>query len=328
MKKFLKSFFDAIFVTRPILFIPVWGYFILGYYLCSSLYNSPNLFQINIYDFNYKFILYFSYKELTTMLFISISAASTYVLNQLVDIDTDSINQGIPIIAKTSFPKKIAVIENIILIILPLMYSFFINKTFFILFLSAFFMNILYNIKPFYFTGKPFLDFLSNAFAYGIITFGLGWATANGYTFTNIPLMLKSALPYFLFMCAGSINSTIPDKIGDKETGKITTVVAIGAKRANIISIIFIIIALIFSIINKDIIAIITSCVSLVLFVKYHITQDYKDGLLTFQVGGGFLMVMVVFIFPQALIWGLFVFFATRIYFKKRHNINYPSVGN
>jgi 4-hydroxybenzoate polyprenyltransferase len=128
-------------------------------------------------------------------------------------------------------------------------------------------------------------------------------------------------------MSCGSIGSTIPDETGDRETGKITTVIYLGKEKANLLCILFLVLALLSSIYNSDFLMIIMSIVSLPLFVKYQITGNRRDGVYAFQICGGILMFLVLFIFPWFLTMALPATIGTKLYFKFRHKTVYPKIG-
>lgn len=328
MKKALLTLVDSVFITRPILLIPVWGYFILGYYRASLAFGDSALMPFSLFGLDFPVLLGFGRPGAITALFMcSLSVAGTYVLNQLTDIEADRNNSGLPLIAKAGFPVRLAAIENVLLCAIPLVYGFFQSRTVFILFILAFILSIVYNVRPFRFTGRPFLDFLSNATAYGILTFGLGWVFAAGGTFRDPLLFLWQAAPYFFLMVAGSINSTIPDAVGDARARKITTVVLLGPRKANFISSGAILAALVFSVLSRDNIAAITGLICVPIFIRYIKTGALRDGLRTFQFCGGLLMVLTVTVFPWCLAWGLVTYLVTRAYFRLRHNVDYPKAG-
>lgn len=310
LKKLAEFTIDSIFIARPIILIPVWGYFILGYYAKIELPTHGFLLSINTTAW-------------ISLAAITLSVASTYILNQIADIATDSHNGGMPLIAKGGFPIKAAKIICVITAILPLL-TIALNKHVFLFILLASLLNILYNIKPFYFTGRPFLDFLTNATGFGIVAFGLGWVSAcNGQVFVVIEMLIRS-FPYFLLMIAGSINSTMPDANGDSITGKITTVVYLGESRSNLISLTALFASLIVALINMDFIAILASVIALPLFISYQISPSADKATATYTYGGGFLLLIIALLTPGYLLAGIIVLIATKIYFRLRHNVKYP----
>jgi len=113
----------------------------------------------------------------------------------------------------------------------------------------------------------------------------------------------------------------------NKKTGKRTTVVLLGTRKANLISTGAIVAAFILAALNRDVIAGITASLALPFFIRYMYTNILKDGLYTFQICGSFLMILTVVIFPWFLLWGLAVYVLTRLYFKLRHNVVYPKAG-
>jgi len=327
MKTLLGRFFDAIFITRPIILIPVWGYFLLGYYRACLVAHPSALVPFPFFHIDFPVLLSLPNRALLAMVMLTFAVAGTYILNQLVDIKTDRENTGLPLVAKGNIPLGLAYAENWVLTLVPIGYALTQGRDPIIFFLAVLAMNLLYNLRPFYFTGRPFLDFLTNSLGFGIVAFGIGWLAANGQVLGPLGAFFFSAAPYVLLMVAGSINSTLPDIEGDCRTGKITTMVYLGPGRANLISLLALVLALGLAIANHDVIAGITAAVSLPLFLKYQVTKKLSDGVRTFQIGGGFLMLMVVPVFPWFFFYGTITYLATRIYFRVRHHVDYPVAG-
>ena len=328
MKRVLLRFCDAVFLTRPVILIPVWAYFILGFYRSNAVYFPDSIYTLPVFGFRINVLTgLYNIQNYINLLMLTLSVAATYVLNQLVDIETDKRNGGLPLLAKAGISIRMAIIENIILTIIPLGYAIWIRGTVGLLLFLAFALNILYNLRPFYFTGRPFLDFISNAMGFGFIAFGIGFASACNGNITEVSRYFVEATPYFFLMVAGSINSTIPDMEGDRRTGKKTTVVLLGTRRSNLISTAAIITAFIMAAFNRDIVAGITASLSLPFFIRYIYTNKLKDGLHTFQTCAGFLMVLTVMVFPWFFLWGFIVYVLTRVYFKLRYNVVYPKPG-
>lgn len=328
MRRWPVLILDALFITRPILWIPVWGYFLLGYCRAVVVEDLPS--PLNFTLWGSRIPVLFNLRAegaFPALIMLTLAVASAYVLNQLADLKTDRENGGLPLIAKAGVSTGLAVAVTLALALIPLIFAVRVKGAVGAFLLITTFINVLYNARPFYFTGRPYLDFLSNAAGFGLVAFGVGWAAAAGLSGERIPYYLREALPYFLMMVAGSINSTIPDSEGDRKTGKITTVVRLGTRNANLLSMAALVLAAWAGFKNRDLVALLVPAVSLPFFLKYHVTQRMKDGLFTFQVCGSFLMVLTVILVPPFLIWGLLVYVATRLYFRKRHGVDYPVSG-
>ena len=315
MKNLFTRSADLIFLTRPLLLIPVWGFAAFGYF-CG---NNGNIRQI---------IPFWTSTPLSVYLMIllfSISVGAVYILNQLADIEVDKKNGGLPLLASGIVSlrsgKIAAVTVSILSILLPLLFS---EITICFLAFISIITGILYSFKPSFFSGRPFFDFLTNAFGYGMVAFGAGWHL-SGHTIVSLKFM-SACLPYFLLMCAGSISSTIPDFDGDKDCGKITTAVLLGKKKAHLLATLLLLTGLCVSIINRDLVAFICAIAPLPLYILYIISPKPAFMESTYKIGGGICVMAAMFSMPLFFFAALIVFLSTWLYFRIRHGVYYPSL--
>lgn len=307
---------DLFFALRPVILIPVWGFSIFGYYRAANI----NPLKLHESWFTISPVVYVAF------LFFSLSVGVVYILNQLADIDVDKKNGGFPLIASGIVSVKAAWILctlcTLATIILPL---FTVYKMLSLFSAITILIGYVYSFKPFFFSGRLIFDFLSNATGYGIIAFGVGWYMGDGELFSGE--FLRSSLPYFLLMCAGSINSTIPDIDGDQAEGKNTTAVKLGAHHAHYLSTCILILAGVAAILQKDMLA--SCCVILSLPVYFLYIIKHKNIFMeaTYKVGGVLCMLCAFLVMPVFIPIALCVFFSTRIYFKLRHSVEYPSMA-
>ncbi len=315
MKKSILRLLDLLFLMRPILLVPVWGFSLFGYFRAktnslrevNSLWNDSSL-------------------PVCSLLFLfSLSVGAVYIFNQIADIEVDKKNGGLPLLASDIVKRNDALVFAFLLsgvsIITPLFTEY---KTISILSLLALIIGLLYSFKPFYFSGKPFCDFLSNALGYGVIAFGAGWI-CGGKTLMEANF-LYTALPYFLLMCAGSISSTLPDRAGDYSEQKNTTAVVFGNQKAHLIATFLLLNAAIAAIIEGDFLALICSAAPFPFYLCYIFkpTEFFMES--TYKIGGAMTMLCSGLIIPLLIPAGIIVFFATWLYFRLRHNVSYPSL--
>jgi 4-hydroxybenzoate polyprenyltransferase len=305
---------DALFLCRPVLLIPVWVFSMFGYLSGLSERNGFSLSAA------WKAPLHVPW----WIFVFSLSVGAVYVFNQIVDRKVDALNAGFALLIKGEIPVWHAWVTAGVLSALSIVVPLFFLPALAIFSCSALVIGLLYCTRPAYFTGRPILDFLTNATGYGIVSFGVGWYLAEGTFGTNF---LVSALPYFLMMCAGSISSTLPDFEGDKKGGKMTTAVFLGVGSSHLLATGLLVVAAIESLAFGDYVAAVCSITSLPLYViflffkksPYAMEGTYK---------GGYLICMFVscvvypFIFPAALV----IFAATVLYFRLRHHVFYPSL--
>ncbi|HMA64628.1 MAG TPA: UbiA family prenyltransferase, partial [Chitinispirillaceae bacterium] len=295
---------DLFFTLRPVILIPVWGFSIFGYYRAADI----NPLKLQDSWFTISPLIYVAF------LFFSLSVGVVYVMNQLADIDVDKKNGGLPLIASGIVSVKAAWILcgicTLLTIILPLFTPFKLLSLFSAL---TILIGYVYSFRPFFFSGRLIVDFLSNATGYGVIAFGVGWYLGGRELFSGE--FLRASLPYFLLMCAGSINSTIPDISGDQAEGKNTTAVRLGASRSHLLSTSILIIAGAAAMIQKDLLASFCVILSLPVYFLYIIKPKNIFMEATYKVGGALCMMCAFLVMPVFIPISLCVFFCTRIYF-------------
>jgi 4-hydroxybenzoate polyprenyltransferase len=307
-------FLDVFFLCRPVLLIPVWAFCMFGYLAGMSSLRG------------FSFVAAWSAPvHVAVWIFVfSLSVGAVYVFNQIVDRKVDALNEGFALLIRGNIPIRYAWTAAAALALssaaIPLLN--FPDIAFFSL--AALVIGILYSARPAYFTGRPFIDFLTNATGYGIVSFGVGWRLAAGCLGTHF---MVSALPYFFMMCAGSISSTIPDYEGDKNGGKMTTAVWLGRGRAHLLATCMLVFAAIISLVNKDYVAAACSLMSMPLYIVYlfsPLSRHAMEG--TYKGGYLICMFMAFVIYPYFVPASLAVFAATVLYFRLRHHVFYPSL--
>ena len=298
---------DLFFLTRPVVLVPVWGFSAFGIYCFkNALFSS----------------LEFSHYLL--MALYSLSVASVYVINQMADCEVDKSNGGFPLLARGNISMRAAgvcaAVCAVLSIVGPLAMK---NVSVASLSAIAIAVGYIYSCKPFSLSGRPFFDFLTNSFE-ALLAFGAGWCVIGGSLFD--PQLYKTAAPYVLLMCAGSISSTLPDMPGDKIHGKITTAVRFGAKKAHCAATAALMAAIPLSIQNSDQLAFACAALVLPIYILYLIYTSALTMELTYKVGGTITMIAAALAAPLIAVAGVFVFFITWLYFRKRHNVSYPSL--
>ena len=221
IKKFLKNnpihrkivpVFDILFLLRPTLFFPVWVMIVVGMAMAKMQFTE---YPIWLVAFDVKvFILFIGFS------FIS---ASTFILNQIKDVDSDNVNKKLFIVGNKIKITKAELIMKISLgigILSLIIVNFGILLIGLLLFL---FWGVLYNLKPLEAKKKPIIGAVINAIA-GFLLYFAGWVMAFSEEgigfFSSINLDLFTSLsPYILCFIAVSLLTTIPDRKGDSDSG-------------------------------------------------------------------------------------------------------------
>ena len=317
MKRCVVRFLDLLFLTRPILLVPVWGFCAFGYWHgrngeLDSLYSFWKSTPLFVYFYIFIF---------------SLSVGSVYILNQIADIKVDKKNGGLPLLASGITTKKVAWTGAITLFAISSLLPIVTGHTTLSLFaIFSVTLGFLYSFKPMSFSGKPVLDFISNAIGYGTIAFGAGWYLSRGTGEISILTFASKSLPYVLLMCAGSISSTLPDREGDLLEGKNTTAVVFGNRNSNLLATLILITSLIYSIFYFDPIALICTSIPLPIYIGFIFRPNTILMESTYKIGGALCIICACSILPLLLPAGMLVFFLTRLYFRLRHHVIYPSL--
>lgn len=307
---------DYVFLLRPLILVPVWAYAVFGYFQKAlSSGTTVELGFWKIVPLNWEFPL--------ILLLYSLLFGAILILNQITDCETDKLQPGIWLIASNKFPKKTAVVEMVIITTIALIGSFFFFPAALIFFFTLF-LGIVYCVPPFRFSGKPVFDFITNAIGYGFAPFVLGWTAAGGdFDWA----MIRASAPYVLLMAAGAVNSTIPDIEDDAKTGKITTSVKWGARKASALGIFFLLGSINLSIIFKDYYCLAMGLVSFAFFAKALVRDTRVDYLKTLHIAGPFVMFLAGAVYPPMILAMIAVYFAARWYYPWRFGVDYPKAG-
>jgi 4-hydroxybenzoate polyprenyltransferase len=304
---------DAVFLARPLLWIPVWGYCAFGYFSGLS----------TVHGFHFTAAWKTPFTTAAWMLVFSCSVGAVYVINQIADKQVDAMNDGFPLLARGNIPLWLAWATAIILALASLLIPLEGRPAVSLFSAMALAVGIIYCIRPFYFSGRFVLDFLTNAAGFACIAFGVGWhlsGAAFGATF------FISSAPYFLLMCAGSISSTLPDIEGDRKCGKNTTAVAIGVQGAHILASLFIVAGLAVSFFVHDWVALTCAGLAVPFYTTYLVRKTARTMESTYKIGGLIMMLAAAAVFPYLALASLLSLFATIAYFRLRFHVWYPSL--
>jgi len=301
--------YDYFFLLRPILWIPVWTFLFLGYFWGSAFET-------------FSFTLILPWKFWAVLFLYSLMMSSVYIINQIVDRESDLINNKLFLIPYDIISIRTATIYTIILALVSLIIVYFLGIKFVILFILSYLLGVAYSIKPIELKARPIADMLANAIGYGVLAFLTGWAVTGkvqGRAFIQ-------SFGYVLFVSAIFINTTIPDIHGDQTTGKYTIGVFLGARNATILSSILLFLAFIYSFLEFDVFLMIPSLVGLPIFIISIWDESMQMAKISYRAVSFLFVLMVALRFPLFLALGILILILLRMYYTKRFMINYPSL--
>jgi 4-hydroxybenzoate polyprenyltransferase len=296
---------DYVFVTRPILLVPVWVFLLLGYYRAGG----PRFFVSG----------YFIY----TLVCYSLLLAALYILNQIFDVRSDAINRKHLVIAEGFMPKKGAYTCAFVLLAVALIMMLRLPLLMIMFFLFSLLCGTLYSLPPVRLKARPIVDFTVNAVGYGFFNFSLGWLTRRPFSADTVIF----SLPYVFAVGAIFINTTILDIDGDARSGFCTTGIFLGKNKALLLSTLLISGCVVLSAVTGDLICLIPSVLALPLFIIAAVRRDIDPVARSIRIGGPLLILMTGFVFPYFLVVFILVLLFLRVYYRKRFNISYPDLN-
>ena len=324
VKKIFSFVFDAIFLVRPTLLIPVWTILFLGWITAVE----RSFFDFSL-DFSSPFVKMF-------LVFTAV-VGWIYIVNQIADRESDKINNKLFILSQNHIPVWFAWVEALSLLVFSLLGAWFwLDLVCFFVILTAAVMGFLYNCPPFKLKDTAWGGFLANCFGHGILTYFAGWyvgllSFADGAHSTQ--MFGIPAIGFLFALSAGFANgavyltSTISDIEGDRKVGKQTFAVKYGAKNTSLLATISVILSFFtaFLIPHSAWIMIIPSALCIPLFYSLYKTQNIEKAFQTFRYPVVILSAMTALFVPAYAILVFGVVILSRIYYKKRFNLDYPS---
>jgi 4-hydroxybenzoate polyprenyltransferase len=321
----LRKILDCFFLLRIPLLVPVWTIFLLGIITGSSDAHAGGFF---IGPYALSAIAWWG------LLAFSLIVASIYVVNQIVDIESDRINHKLFLLPHGFISVRTAWTLAVVCAIGGIAISFFLldSPTVTVLFFISLFLGYLYNLPPVQLKNSALGGVAANALGHGMLAFLVGWFIVhNGdpFSWATLHVGLISGLAPTLANAAVYLATTIPDAEGDRKTGKKTFCVAYGEKKTAIIAALFCagtLIASFFMLYHPWVMAV-PSGISLLVFILFAVSATRERSFKAFKWPVILLSIFVAIFFPEYALLILLTYFGSKIYYKWRFNFNYPTLN-
>jgi len=282
---------------------PVWTIVLLGHHRSSVVSSESNMPGV-------------------ALLLVTFLVGAVYILNQIFDVESDRLNQKLFFLSRGYISKKSAFFEMILLDLISIIPAFFISWQLGLLFIIGMIFGFLYSIPPFSFKNRPIGGFMMNALAHGNLAFLMGWCMNQFLSFHA----LFFSLPYMFAVGAIYLNTTIPDIDGDRGMGKITLAVRWGKKKVIVLTCFLVAISMVLSFLIKDIPFLFASSLSFPFFIYSAFDKKDRVIVITTKVSILFLSIAAGIFYPWYFAILILGFVGTRLYYKARFNLDYPTL--
>ncbi len=301
---------DYLFLLRPMILIPVWTFFLLGARHGYSLSDDrPDTFAI-----------------ITGMVSFSALLGAVYVINQISDRRTDLAGNKLFLISHSIVSLRSAWIESILLAVFSLATAYFLTNTlFFIIAAASLVLGLLYSIEPVRLKKRAVFDIAANAVGSGVLNTLVGWTSAGAPVRGYMVL-----LPYPLAVASVHMVTALADIEADNSAGLRTSGVLAGRTAGLWTAAGLMTAALVSAILTGNRPAFYATLFSLPLFLvaalsgKKILAADRillpaRIATLVFALTAGFF-------FPLFVPFLAAIILMTRMYYRRRFGVNYPSL--
>jgi 4-hydroxybenzoate polyprenyltransferase len=316
---------DCFFLLRIPLLAPVWTILLLGWITGNASACIGGWVFGGCQTAGDERVLWLS------LFAFSLIVASIYVVNQIVDIESDRINHKLFLLPRGIVSIRAAWVLAVFcmltgLAIAIVMLDWFMTA----LFALSLVMGALYNLPPASLKDHAWGGMVANFIGHGILTFLVGWHAAR---FTS-PLGLEqsgaallASLSPGLANAAVYITTTIADCTGDARTGKKTFCVLYGERRTALCATVLCAGALMFSFAlphNAWVMAV-PAAMSTVLFGYLAAVPRRANAFRAFKWPVFILTAMTSLFVPVYGVLIVATFLFSRLYYRTRFGIEYPT---
>lgn len=204
VRRILLRIGDYVFVTRPLILIPVWSFYILG--ASAGGGRGVGLGA-----------------DLVCLTAVMVTA---YLVNQVFDQESDRRNDKGHYLTRGLFSVRAVVLMALVAFAVA---SFMFQRAALpqrLPLALALVLSLAYSLPPIRLCARPFLDLAVNAVGYGGIAYLVGYLSRGGSQATG----WVHAAPYILLVGATFLHTTILDATGDRDSGKRTSAVVLGVR--------------------------------------------------------------------------------------------------
>jgi 4-hydroxybenzoate polyprenyltransferase len=300
---------DYVFLLRPMILIPVWTFFLLGaHHGAAAAGTAIDAFRLLAGLFSFTALL-----------------GAIYIVNQIADRDADFAANKLFLLSKGIVPVRAAWIEAAALVAVSFGAA--------LLFLPIVFSGILaaslalgaaYSLEPVRLKRRPVLDTLANAIGNGVLNTLAGWVAA-GAPVGGWP----SLAPYPFAVASVHLATTLADAEADARMGFRTSGAALGVSRGLFVSTALMGGAVVAAYRAGNMPALAASILSLPFFLipVRSVTGPARAGdvLVPVKTATLFFSVAAGFLFPVYIPFLAAVILLTRLYYRRRFGIDYPS---
>ena len=305
-----SKLFDLVFLTRPALLWASAAFFFAG--VISGFDRGVSIQPIG---------------QIAGMLpnlgLFLIMTASAFVINQVFDVETDSLNRKAFIIPTGLVRRYEALILGFLLYLVVILISFRLSPLVKHLVWLGAGLGLAYSLPPIRLKARPVADLLANVAGFGVIGFTLGRLTNS----PSLAQALVAAFPYSLAMAAIFINTCIADEEGDRMAGDRTICVVFGSRKVSRVAVVMLGLAGLVGALEGEILLWLAATAAMPAFVGLAVEPTRPTSLVASRVSAIALLALVTVRIPIYGLGAIGIYLVSSRYYRWRFNLKYPSLS-
>jgi len=324
LKRFLSKVIDCFFLLRIPLLVPVWTIVLLGWItgrpetvpggiLVTGAWDDPNVKRLML-----------------SLVGFSLIVAFIYVVNQIVDIESDRINHKLFLLPHGFVSVRTAWVLALACALAGMIIALRGGWTLVVLFSLGLLLGVMYNLPPVRLKDRPIGGVIANCLGHGALTYLIGWYAAHcmhADVWATLRTGLLASVSPALANGAVFLASTIPDAQGDQATGKVTFCVRYGLRTTSVCASLLCAGALagVFLMPYHQWVMGATAVVSLALFAWLAVSGRREMAYQAFRWPVLLLSATIAVMTPLYGVALLSTYVLSRIYYRHRFGIEYPT---
>lgn len=298
---------DYIFAARPLLHLPVWSVYLVCLHYHFELSHDQ-----------------FALSDILMLFALTLASSASYYINQIYDYDSDLQNNKLGFLQKNYISFTEMKMLYYICAFSSIGIAFYLSPFAGFLILVLILLGAIYSVPPFRFKDRPISGLLANAVGYGFI---VPFTVMPDMTFNNNGL-LGWDNPFYFALTIGAVYllTTIPDKEGDRNTGKKTFAVILSTPFVKLLALILLIDSVVVANSSHFTLLVILSAISIVTVVVTLFSDSEKILFLSIKLPILLLTVLAGYFFYIYAIFIVALLIGTRLYYRKRFKMEYPKL--
>ena len=261
-------------------------------------------------------------EALPNFLIYVLGVAAAFTVNQVFDIESDTINRKTYVLPSGVVSRRAGVGLVIAICATLIIISLYVEDSVRCLVWVGLILGLAYSIPPIRLKGRPVLDLVANVVGFAMVGFALGWLVYEPVR----PEMWLRCLPYALAMSGIFLNTCIPDEEGDRSVGDRTSCVAFGSKVVARAALVCLSLAGVVGVLAGETLCVLAVAASLPGFIGVAVDPASRTSVVASQFAARFLLLLVCLKAPSLAILAVLTYVASRAYYGRRFGVAYPRV--